>query len=327
MKKSVDIGFGYVKWTDSEQQVLKRQALVTEIPLGALDSRSELDTIIVDGVEYIIGKHEFVHLNVVPASSTRNRVEDLEYKILFLYPLAVQASGEDLKTDIVTGLPIQTMEDEAPLLVDLFSDKEFDIEFRGSKFKISIDDVIVMPQGYAANLYLLSSNPTLKKENVLVADVGFQTVNYVYMQKGNVFNELADTHPSLGIGSAYDEIGKIINRRTRGVKNYTKYDVDSALDHGVTIINKNSQEEKLYFAEDEEVLHVLDKQARNVWADIKWKYIDRGHLIDKVVFLGGSSERMENQLKENSLRKTLFPESPQDLQVLGYDMYARSTIS
>lgn len=324
MKKSIDIGFGYVKWVGPEQQVFKRQALVTEIPAGSLDARGDMETITVDGVEYIIGKHQFEHLKTVPAASTRNRVEDLEYKILFLYPLAVQASGEDLKTDIVTGLPIQTVAEEAPLLIEQFAGKEFNIKFKGAEFKISINDIFVMPQGYASNLYLVSTNPTLKKENILLADIGFQTVNYVYTQKGTVFNDLADTHPSYGIGSAYEEIAKIINKRTRGIKNYTKYDVDSTLDNGATIINKGAQEEKIYFDDDKEIKAVFDNQAKSIWADIRTKYIEKGHSIDKVVFLGGSSERMEKHLEENSLRETLFPATPQDLQVLGYDMYAKN---
>lgn len=325
MKKAVDVGYGYVKWVGNEKDVHKCQAIVTRIPRGSIKSRSEnIDTIVVDGVEYIIGKHEFGHLKVAAASNTRNRVEDLEYKALFLYPLAVQAAGRDFKTDIVTGLPIQTIQEEAPVLIEQFKDKEFDVVFRDAEFKISIGNVNVMPQGYATNLYLVSTNPVLKKENILVVDIGFQTVNYVYAQKGSVFNDLVDTHPSLGIGNAYDEIAKVINRKTRSIKNYTKYDVDFVFENGATIIEKNAQETKLYFSEDKDVLSIFDKHSRDIWEDIRARYIDKGHTVDNVIFTGGSSERLETHLKENSLRKTLFPDSPQDLQVLGYDMYARS---
>ena len=323
MIKVLDVGYGYLKWVN-EGNVLKRQALVTVIPPGSLENRQGLDTIVIDGVEYLIGHHDFENLQPVAASNTRNRVEDLEYKVLFLYAIAAQADGADIATDILTGLPIHTMNEEAPILIDVFANKTFDVEYKGKSFTLSIGDVIVIPQGYGSSLYLTSSNPVLKTENVLVSDIGFQTNNYVYMQKGNLFNDLADTHQDLGIGSAYEEIAKIVNKKTRSRKNYTKYDMDYVLDNGATVLDKNSQPTKIHFQDDIDVIAVLDKQAKKIWSDIKNRYLDKGYPVDRVVFVGGSAASLKERLLDNQKRDTLFPGAPQDLQVLGYDLYARS---
>ncbi|WP_336775372.1 ParM/StbA family protein [Paenibacillus sp. MMO-58] len=315
--KQIDIGYGYLKFTDKDGKVRKEKAVVGVLgeSLSPAESR-DVDIIKVDGIEYIIGDAVY-KLGRKPLTANENagRAANIAYKVLAIYALAkTHTTGE--KVEIVTGLPYQNL-DESDDVKALLTN-EHSIELNGEEIIISVSRTSVCSQGLGTYFTIIRQRGgEILTRKILIVDLGFRTINYMPVNAGDIQEEMVRTNRELGIQNAYRVIVNAINKEFKTAFKY--YEVDELLDVGVP---RQDLDKGLYYENIKErpyVTAAFEQYAKEVWADIIDKY-DEGYLEDlsEVIFAGGTADRVKLQLGQARKVFCSFIEDSQDAQVLGY---------
>jgi len=134
------------------------------------------DMLIYNGRYYLIGEghKEFI----------AEKIKDEDYYLLTLVAIAKELKEAELtEANIVlaAGLPLTwTSGQKKEFAAYLGKNKEVDFNYKKVDYHITIDDVRIYPQGYAA---IAEFAATMKGVN-LVADIGNGTMNVLYMVNG-----------------------------------------------------------------------------------------------------------------------------------------------
>lgn len=322
MNAVIDIGYGYLKYIDSQGEVKKDKAVVAFLGDSLTESEiKNIDIINIDGQDYIVGQAVY-KLNKKPITANDNigRPGQLAYKVLGLYALAKMNLPADEPVVLFTGLPFINM-DEAHLVKQVFNGKH-ELVLNGKSMTIEISDTKVVSQGLGSFYALVNQRGGgLLTKKVLLVDMGFRTINYMPLSNGDIDSNWVRTNRELGIQNAYIRIAEEINREFK--TNYQFYDVDELLDQGVPRQDVNKGK---YFEPINEKLYVIENlkaYANDVWNDLISKYPDKyREELDEVIFTGGTAARVEQYLQETKKHFCSFVEDPQNVQVLGYKIIA-----
>lgn len=316
--READIGYGYLKYPDDTDRVIKEKAVVAL--LGESLNPGELkgvDIIEVDGVKYIVGADVYkLGRKPITANENINRAGNIAYKVLALYALAKTNDPSGEKITFLTGLPFQNL-DEAENVKSLFQAKH-EVVLNGQEITLDIDETIVTSQGLGTFYTLVRQRGgSILQKKILLVDLGFRTINYLPINNGDIDVETVKTNRDLGIQDAYKKIADAINLEFK--TNYKFYDVDDLLDKGVPTQDINKGRSFTNILDREYVKEALTAYALDVWNDILDKYGDKyREELEEVVFAGGTSERVRVYLENNRKHFCTFVEEAQDAQVLGY---------
>jgi len=180
----LDVGNSAIKATDGEHEILtpsiigEAQQVWTDQPLWQVEE----NFIGNDAITY--GK--FVDYSLRERKSDQRTLETLVKYNLCLYPN---------EKEIVFLLPFSNFHEEKSVLIQMFNKPVF------IKYKIGEQDharaflpkmVNALPQGFCAGMdYLLDDHgierdKKILAKNILIIDVGFLTVNYIFLSRGKV---------------------------------------------------------------------------------------------------------------------------------------------
>lgn len=134
------------------------------------------DMLVYDGRYYLIGEG---HKEFVP-----DKIKDEDYYLLTLVAIAKELKAENLteaNVIIAAGLPLTwTSGQKKEFAAYLSKNKEVSFVYQKIEYHITIEDVCIYPQGYAAIAEIAT---TLAGVN-LVCDIGNGTMNLLYMING-----------------------------------------------------------------------------------------------------------------------------------------------
>jgi hypothetical protein len=154
MKVGLDLGFGWCKVCTSEGTCFKFPSWLAYHTDAAI---SEMDTVTVDGVEYVVGEDAKYERQKITISD----IKDLISYFNVFKKYAIQKAGiKEEDAQIITGLP------------PIHKDKAGKLEKQG---------VTVLPQG--VGIYL-DVKDKVKSNEMLILDIGFNTVDYILVSNG-----------------------------------------------------------------------------------------------------------------------------------------------
>ena len=152
MKVAFDLGFGWTKVCSEDGKCFK---FPTWLAYYSNDPLSELDTVVVDGREYVVGEDARYETNKIIINS----IDDLLNYFPVFKKYALQKLGVD-NAEIITGLP------------PVYKDRIGILEKQGVK---------VLPQGLG--IYL-DTRDEVQSDEILILDIGFNTVDYIVIVGG-----------------------------------------------------------------------------------------------------------------------------------------------
>src|SRR5574344_312918 len=135
------------------------------------------DMLVYDGRYYLIGEG---HKEFVP-----DKIKDEDYYILTLVAIAKELKAENLteaNVIIAAGLPLSWVSGQKKgFTAYLAKNKEVSFNYKKVDYHITIEEVRVYPQGYAAIAEFASAMDGVN----LVCDIGNGTMNLLYMINGS----------------------------------------------------------------------------------------------------------------------------------------------
>jgi len=154
MKVGLDLGFGWCKVCTSEGTCFKFPSWLAYHTSTAI---SEMDTVSVDGVEYVVGEDAKYERQKITMSDINDLIS--YFNVFKKYALQKADIKEDV-AQIITGLP------------PIHKNKAGKIEKQGAT---------VLPQGFG--IYL-DVKDKVKSNEMLILDIGFNTVDYILVSNG-----------------------------------------------------------------------------------------------------------------------------------------------
>lgn len=207
-----------------------------------------------------------------------------DYISQLLYAISKLNEDKDhIETNLTLLLPISEMEHNKKYVDDL-KGKEFAFTVKTSKKsnkKIKIKDVFVVPEGYASYFTLDNS---IKKNNVLILDVGGRTTNVVAMDNGKP--QVLNTY-KIGVLDFYLKLKNI-----NADKEYKLEDIEKAINKGDI---KVSKKQLAVFTND-----IINEISINV---------NLNH-YNYVIFTGGGALVIEEIIKENLPKQCILAKEP-----------------
>lgn len=146
-----------------------------------------------------------------------------DYMAQLLYALG-KANAADIKeTNLTLLLPIIQMKNKAKL-VDALKGKPFNFKFNGEDRNIKINDLMVLPEGYAS-YYSLEDDD--RKGDVCIIDLGSRTINICVLENAKI---VKTNTIKLGSFDFYSKIKAIENAKG---EDFTEEDVQRLIDNGI----------------------------------------------------------------------------------------------
>lgn len=146
-----------------------------------------------------------------------------DYMAQLLYALG-KANAADIKeTNLTLLLPIIQMKNKAKL-VDALKGKTFNFKFNGEDRNIKINDLMVLPEGYAS-YYSLDQED--RKGDVCIIDLGSRTINICVLENAKI---VKTNTIKLGSFDFYSKIKAIENAKG---EDFTEEDVQRLIDNGI----------------------------------------------------------------------------------------------
>ena len=186
------------------------------------------------------GKYYVVGSGRQPLQKDKTRTED--YYLLTLAviakELAYRNADRSTAVRLAAGLPLTSFgRDKDGFHAYLFRDgRPVSFRFEGKDYTVTITDVSMFPQGYAA---VFTQSELLDEPSVIVADIGGWTVDLMRLD-----NRVPDASTcrslELGIIRCIDEISEQV-RRTLGIS-LTAAQIESVLQNGVSGIGETAKE-------------------------------------------------------------------------------------
>ncbi|WP_251861022.1 ParM/StbA family protein [Clostridium sp. Marseille-Q2269] len=148
---------------------------------------------------------------------------DRDYMAQLLYAIGKANNEETKETNLTLLLPIIQMKNKAKLMETL-KGKTFNFKFNGIDRTIKINDLLVLPEGYAS-YYSLDVED--KKGDVCILDLGSRTINICVLENAKIVKT-----NTIKLGS-FDFYSKIKSMENAKGEDYTEEDVQRLINNGL----------------------------------------------------------------------------------------------
>lgn len=199
---------------------------------------------------------------------------DRDYMAQLLYALGKANTADTKETNLTLLLPIIQMKNKAKLGENL-KGKTFNFKFNGEDRTIKINDLLVLPEGYASYYSLQEED---RKGDVCILDLGSRTINICVLENAKI---VKTNTIKLGSFDFYSKIKSIENAKG---EDYLEEDIQRLIDNGLIKI-----EGKQYIEFLGEILNAVKP-----YVNLK---------TYNTIFTGGTSLMLENYISNLPLNK------------------------
>ena len=317
----IDIGYGYVKVSDGQQEVIypSTVGVGTELKFNSLlmNLKKPVDNLVitVDNKKYFAGDLAIRQSQIVSRSMGRNRVEDSSAKVLLLAGLSLFMEGNEQQFNVVTGLPVdyyRLYKDDWAELMQGTHAVRFGTSDAEKPMLITIDKIQMIPQPFGT-LYdrrLDGEGRLVQNElaglKVGIVDVGYKTSDFAladdleFVGKKSVSTETA-------MSTAYSMIAQKIQEKYKTGKE--NYELDQVIESGVIRVAGVPHDISEYKKEAFSTLaDLLATEVNSVW--------DKRE-IDIIMLTGGGGKAIAEYFLPKYPQACLV-NSPQYANVRGY---------
>jgi plasmid segregation protein ParM len=243
-----------------------------------------------DGFNYVLLDGEYTYFEKGVFSKEYIKTNK-DYTAQLLYAIAkLHEDVENIETNLTLLLPISEMEHKQKYIEDL-KGKEFKYTVKTSKKinkTVKINDVLVIPEGYASYFTLEDS---IKTSSVLLIDVGGRTSNVVAMNSGKP--QVLNTY-KVGVLNFYSKLKKL-----NEAKEYNLEDVERLIEKGDIAVTEKQ----------------LAAFTNDVINEIKID-VNLSH-YDDVIWTGGGSTVIGNMITNKLPKNCTVNEEPLYSNILG----------
>lgn len=322
----IDIGYGYVKLSGLQPF----PSVVLEISekdfVKSLDQMEDGSHFLIqteDGT-FAIGETALkLSRQAKPVLDDYKRWSTKEYKALLLAGIVKQfpvGDGLGRNVYLVTGLPYlqSTNIEEVEGLKKTFT-KPFNVRILengrmvNKRINIVRVDVLSQPRGAYYSLVSLTQRK-IKEQYALIADLGFKSLDYLLLDKGQETDESNGEDAIAGMEIVYNNLIKEL--RSKGLPQVQPHEIDKWLQEGY--LSKYQKELDFHF----------DKATKTIIEDMKRKLgavWPRLELMGVIYFVGGSAQRLRPYFNVYLPNMNIYfiNEGSQQLIVEGYGAYGR----
>lgn len=317
----IDLGYGYVKVSDGSKEYVfpSTVGVGTDLRFNSLlmNFKKPTDNLIitVDNKKYFVGDLAVRQSPIVSRSMGRNRVEDINAKVLLLAGLALCVENGDQKFDVVTGLPVdyyQIYKDDWALLMQGTHAIKFSCGAQEKPMLITIDKIQLIPQPFGTLYDRRLDNEGNPLDNELanlkigIVDVGYKTSDLAlaadleFVGKQSISSEIA-------MSTAYGMIAQRIQERFKLEKE--TYELDKVIESGVVRVAGVPQDISDYKREAFSTLaEKIATEVNSIW--------DKREL-DVILLTGGGGKAISEYFLPKFPQAVLVNE-PQFANVRGY---------
>lgn len=154
---------------------------------------------------------------------------DRDYMAQLLYAIG-KANNEDTKeTNLTLLLPIIQMKNKKKLVENL-KGKTFNFKFNGIDRSIKVNDLLVLPEGYAS-YYSLDVED--RKGDVCILDLGSRTINICVLENGKI---VKTNTVKLGSFDFYSKIKSLENAKG---EDFSEEDIQRLIGNGLIKVEAN----------------------------------------------------------------------------------------
>jgi len=241
----IDLGYGYVKVTDGTKEFVfpSTVGVGTDLRFNSLLMSFKKSTdnmvITVDNKKYFVGDLAVRQSPIVSRSMGRNRVEDINAKVLLLAGLALCVENGEQKFNVVTGLPVdyyQQYKDDWALLMQGTHAIKFSTGNQEKPMLITIDKIQLIPQPFGT-LYdrrLDTEGNLVENElanlKVGIVDIGYKTSDLA-LAADLEFVGKQSSSSEIAMNTAYNMITQRIQDKFKLEKE--SYEMDKVIESGV----------------------------------------------------------------------------------------------
>jgi plasmid segregation protein ParM len=299
----IDIGFGFTKATNGEQDLVFKSVLGESTDIQFRDemiATEEVDEnhlqVEVDGKSYFVGELAERQSNV--RFFTLDQAQFIaKFAKVFALAAAAQMVKGFVPVNLVTGLPIghyrEHKDELAKLLVGEHKIVLTDASGKKEEKTINVNKVRVVPQPFGSLFNMMLNDlgemgdKRLVKDKIGIIDVGFRTSDYTISDKMR-YSERGSRTTDSGIARAFNVIATKL-RESSGV-NVELYRLYEAIDEGkIKIRGKEYDLEKLTEQVFSQLATSIANEVDRLWVD-DWD-------IDGMVVTGGGGAVLAKYLK------------------------------
>lgn len=185
----IDIGYGYTKVVyDKDKKFIFETTVEPYIPTEKVFGKMP-EVISVNGNSYLVGPDAVPRWQV-----TKDFVGSESYYAVVGYCLnEIYKQNYDIE-GIALGLPPALFNEKK---ISLLKHNLRQIEFKTIKQYIKVPDQIVfIPQGVGAYIDFVTTMPMYANKDVIVIDVGYYTLDMVFLKEGKFISQASESYPS-----------------------------------------------------------------------------------------------------------------------------------
>ncbi|MFY9175123.1 MAG: ParM/StbA family protein [Peptococcia bacterium] len=317
----IDLGYGYVKVYDGSKEVVfpSTVGVGTDLRFNSLlmSFKKVTDNLVitVDNKRYFVGDLAVRQSPIVSRSMGRNRVEDINSKVLLLAGLALFVENGEQKFNVVNGLPVdyyQQYKDDWALLMQGTHAIKFGTGSSEKPMLITIDKLQLIPQPFGTLYDRRLDNEGNLLENELanlkvgIVDIGYKTSDFA-LASDLEFVGKQSASSDIAMSTAHNLITQRIQDKFKLEKE--SYEMDKIIESGLVRVNGVPQDISEFKREAFSTL--ADKVAtevNNLW--------DKRE-IDVILLTGGGGKAIAEYFLPKFPQAVLVNES-QTANVRGY---------
>lgn len=214
----IDTGYGDIKVVGYGQKLVKFPSrwIPHENKSWAVNGIST--GLSVDGIGFSYGNNA-IGKNIHHLTKDKNLTDEETVPLLAaaLWESGIENDGKTKEIVLGTGTPISSFEKDFESITETLEGREFVISAEsGEERSYLIKKVVMVPQGFAAMLYLLNRRVINRREGLAtIIDIGSKTTDLFTMNLYN-FDPIAELCFTInrGIGDAVANLNRIIAKRT-----------------------------------------------------------------------------------------------------------------
>ncbi len=326
----LDVGFGFTKVAYNKVHLMFKSLIgnAEEIqfrPNFEPASTTESLHVTIDGIDYFVGEYAEKQSTVRHYTLEQDKLTTNFLKVLSLTAIGLLAE-KYVPLHVVSGLPVvyfsEYNEQYKKILLGHHEITFHHPNGKDIQRRLNISKIRMVPQPYGSMMDILlnysgkMTNRDLAKQKVGVVDIGFNTTDYILIDKLNYISRGSKTI-NLGISDCFRQIGDKI-RQNSGLS-IELYQLYNPVDTGtIKLKGKSYSLDKMKEQVFRQTAEVIANEVNQAWAD-DWD-------MDTIVLTGGGCKEMAAHIKPLLNGQIILPEAGQDSRtnnVQGFIKYAQ----
>jgi hypothetical protein len=209
----IDIGYGRTKFYRPEARGDFASLVSSQITPQVL--KTTVNPLVISGRAYLAGEEAELHCRSTEDTRCGGFLCSGAWYALLGHALLLAGFDPRRRGSVITiGLPPgHFSEGRYGRVLQSMKDTSITYQSQGVTYTFDRTRIFVIPQGVGIYYYYYSIDETAEKRNVAVVDIGYQTLDMVFLAKGDYIEHVSRTAP-LGVSTELDNLVRLAQGMT-----------------------------------------------------------------------------------------------------------------